>query len=151
MKHILTPSEQSKEDLNSNISGIPDPSLPTETSCEALIAATSNNNSSSLIFSKTLFSTSLPRSKCFSSRHFSQPYFQARNFSASKSIPNIVCSPDEVDTAASSSGQVSATPMKELNPIENQNGLPMKSASVQTCFSFIERDRPHRKFAHKRC
>ncbi|XP_070662377.1 CDT1-like protein a, chloroplastic [Malus domestica] len=79
-----------------------------------------------------------------------EPYFQARNFSASESIPNIVCSPDEVDTAASSSGQVSATPMKELNPIENQNGLPMKSASVQTCFSFIERDRPHRKFAHKR-
>ncbi|KAM2904101.1 hypothetical protein COP2_003856 [Malus domestica] len=72
MKHILTPSEQSKEDLNSNISGIPDPSLPTETSCEALIADTSNNNSSSLIFSKTLFSTSLPRSKCFSSRVKSQ-------------------------------------------------------------------------------
>nr|XP_028965052.1 CDT1-like protein a, chloroplastic [Malus domestica] len=32
-----TPSEQSKEDLNSNISEIPDPSLPTETSFEAPI------------------------------------------------------------------------------------------------------------------
>ncbi|KAM1212131.1 hypothetical protein ACFX13_003818 [Malus domestica] len=68
-----TPSEQSKEDLNSNISEIPDPSLPTETSFEAPIeqlpVITTYLPQS---FRRPFFSTNFPRSKCFNSRVKSQ-------------------------------------------------------------------------------
>ncbi|KAM1003452.1 hypothetical protein ACFX2C_003772 [Malus domestica] len=69
----LTPSEQSNEDLNSNISEIPDPSMPTETSfeppIEQLPVITTYLPQS---FRRHFFSTNLPRSKCFNSRVKSQ-------------------------------------------------------------------------------
>ncbi|CAN6544995.1 unnamed protein product [Malus baccata var. baccata] len=81
------PSDQSKEDLNSNISGIPDPSLPNETSFEAPVEQL------------PVITTHLPQSF---RRHFSLPAFQGRNVLVPESNFNIVCSIEEASVVASS-------------------------------------------------
>ncbi|KAM3004835.1 hypothetical protein FF2_035038 [Malus domestica] len=81
------PSDQSKEDLNSNISGIPDSSLPNETSFEAPVEQL------------PVITTHLPQSF---RRHFSLPAFQGRNVLVPESNFNIVCSIEEASVVASS-------------------------------------------------
>ncbi|PQM33509.1 CDT1-like protein b [Prunus yedoensis var. nudiflora] len=141
------PSNQSKEDVNSNISGIPVPLLPIETSFEAPIEQ------------QPAMTAHLSQSF---RRHFSKPSFQARNVSVPESNLSIVYSVEEAmpatpakeigpiendiglstrsaniqstpaSTAASSYGQLPATPTKEIGLIENDNGLPTKTASIQS-------------------
>ncbi|KAM1031602.1 hypothetical protein ACFX13_036128 [Malus domestica] len=81
------PSDQSKEDLNSNISRIPDSSLPNETSFEAPVEQL------------PVITTHLPQSF---RRHFSLPAFQGRNVLVPESNFNIVCSIEEASVVASS-------------------------------------------------
>ncbi|CAN6688428.1 unnamed protein product [Malus baccata var. baccata] len=83
----LTPSEQSNEDLNSNISEIPDLSLPTETSFEAPIEQL------------PVITTYLPQSF---RRHFFSTNLPSRNVSIPASNLNIICSVEEASIAASS-------------------------------------------------
>ncbi|VVA30627.1 PREDICTED: CDT1 [Prunus dulcis] len=111
------PSNQSKEGVNSNISGTPGPLLPIETSFEAPIEQ------------QPAMTAHLSRSF---RRHFSKPSFQARNVSVPESNLSIVYSVEEASTAASSYGKVLATPTEEIGPIENDNGLSTKSTSIQS-------------------
>ncbi|CAN6688425.1 unnamed protein product [Malus baccata var. baccata] len=83
----LTPSEQSNEGLNSNISEIPDPSLPIETSFEAPIEQ--------LPVITTYLSQSFRR-------HFFSTNLPSRNVSILESNLNIICSVEQASIVASS-------------------------------------------------
>lgn len=125
-------SNQSMEDLNFNIIRNPSLSLTTKTSCEL------TKNQQPEIASHL--------SQSFR-RHFSQkaksseseniqddppkPSLQASNLSVSESNLNTVCSVKEDSIAASSHGQVPATPTKKIDPLDD-DGLPGNITSIQS-------------------
>ncbi|XP_009354930.2 CDT1-like protein a, chloroplastic [Pyrus x bretschneideri] len=116
--HLMT-SNQSKGDLNSDINETPTQSVPIKTSFE-----TPKKQQSAI---EGYLSRSFQR---HSFQKVTRTETQSPKFSVPESNFSAFFSTEEISTAASSYGQVPATPTKERDHIENDDGLPKTGASI---------------------
>ncbi|KAM1591807.1 hypothetical protein FF1_035707 [Malus domestica] len=118
--HLMT-SNQSKGDLNSNINETPTQSVPIKTLFE-----TPKKKQSAI---EGYLSRSFQR---HSSQKVTITETQSPKFSVPESNFSAFFSTEEISTAASSYGQVPATPTKERYPVENDDSLPKTGASIES-------------------